>query len=408
MREGLLLAYHDRSDGGLFVTLCEMAFAGRVGVTVALDGIGQGALATLFAEELGAVLQVRRADAQMVCDRFNGIATALVIGTLNQNDRLLFTLGGQEVLGESRVAYRRLWSETSWRMRTLRDHPETALQEYEALQDATDLGLTSQVTFDALPMINSGARPGVLILREQGVNGQVEMAAAFYAAGFEPLDLTMTDLLAGRVALADYRGLAACGGFSYGDVLGAGQGWAKSILFNPQLKAQFATFFQRGDTFALGVCNGCQMLSSLRELIPGANEWPNFVANQSNRFEARLVQVEIADTPSLLLAGMAGSKLLVPCAHGEGRVAEVVKPELVALRYLDNQGQVAAAYPANPNGSLGGVAGVTTLDGRVSIMMPHPERVFRWVQHSWHPVGVLGEAPWLRMFRNARAWLDGT
>ncbi|MBF0427982.1 MAG: phosphoribosylformylglycinamidine synthase, partial [Magnetococcales bacterium] len=404
IKDGRILAYHDRSDGGLFVTVCEMAFAGKVGVSVELDEWGLDPLAALFSEELGAVLQVSAADVGLVCDAFAKVGViAKPLGVLSLEDRIVFRRNGQEILGASRVDYRRAWSEVSWRMRTLRDNPECALQEYDLLLDADDPGLHHHASFPMTAMIPMGVRPKVLILREQGINGQTEMAAAFYAAGFDPVDTTMTDLLDGRIRLEDYRGFAACGGFSFGDVLGAGQGWARSILFNERLKEAFAGFFHRSDTFALGVCNGCQMLSTLRELIPGTQNWPRFVRNKSERFEARLVRVEIRPSPSLLLKDMAGSQLLVPCAHGEGRAQGVVADP--ALCYVDNRGEVTEVYPANPNGSPGGVAGVTSLDGRVTILMPHPERVFRWEQHSWRPAGVGGDGPWLKMFRNARVWL---
>ncbi|MBF0270554.1 MAG: phosphoribosylformylglycinamidine synthase [Magnetococcales bacterium] len=406
---GMILSYHDRSDGGLFVTLCEMAFAGGTGLEIELDGLGKDTLAALFSEELGAVLQVRRSQLEMIRDRFSrqGIL-AIRVGAPVQGDRIRFAREGQEVLGAERIHYRRLWSETSWRLRALRDDPLCARQEYDALYDAGDPGLSVRMTFSPAPMINRGARPEVLILREQGVNGHVEMAAAFHAAGFDAVDATMTDLVSGRIQLERYRGLAACGGFSYGDVLGAGLGWARSILFNPALKESFQRFFHRADTFALGVCNGCQMMSALQELIPGAQGWPRFERNRSGRFEARLVGVEIGATPSVLLSGMAGSRLLVPCAHGEGRADPMVSDHaLIAARYVDHRGHVTETYPANPNGSPGGIAGVTSRDGRVTILMPHPERVFRWVQHSWIPDGAQGEAPWSRMFGNARSWLDG-
>ncbi|MBF0263140.1 MAG: phosphoribosylformylglycinamidine synthase subunit PurQ, partial [Magnetococcales bacterium] len=309
-----------------------------------------------------------------------------------------------------RIRYRRLWSETGWRIRALRDDSVCARQEYDSLLDATDPGLSVRVPFEIpAPMIATGARPQVLILREQGVNGHVEMAAAFHAAGFDPVDATMTDLTNGRINLAHHRGLAACGGFSYGDVLGAGQGWARSILFNEMLREAFRAFFHRPDTFALGVCNGCQMMSTLAELIPGAHGWPRFVRNRSGRFEARVAQVEIGTSPSVLLAGMEGARLLVPCAHGEGRAsARLADGGRIALRYVDNRGNVTEHYPANPNGSPAGIAGVTSQDGRVTILMPHPERVFRWVQNSWIPKEARGDAgPWARMFANARHWLDG-
>ncbi|MBF0293654.1 MAG: phosphoribosylformylglycinamidine synthase [Magnetococcales bacterium] len=408
-REGTILAYHDRSDGGLFVTVCEMAFAGGVGVTVSLDGAGDP-VAALFAEELGAVLQVRAGQAEAVRERFRGVGRITLLGAPDDGEQIRFVAGDRVVLEAPRVHYRRLWSETGWRMRALRDDPACAAMEYDDLLDARDPGLSVRVKFVDPPAIAVGARPKVLILREQGINGHVEMAAAFHAAGFDPLDATMTDLATGRIRLSDYRGLAACGGFSYGDVLGAGRGWAGSILYNERLQEAFQGFFHRSDTFALGVCNGCQMLSALEELIPGAQGWPRFLRNQSNRFEARLVGVEIADTPSVLLAGMTGSRLLVPCAHGEGRAVMASEDAtLIALRYIDNRGKATERYPANPNGSPWGVAGVTSRDGRVTIMMPHPERVFRRVQHSWYPEGITSEdGPWLRMFRNARHWLDRT
>ena len=312
----------------------------------------------------------------------------------------------------------RVWSETSYRLQALRDDPQCAQQEFDGLVDADDPGLSPVLGFDpaqdiAAAMINSGARPKIAILREQGVNGQVEMAAAFERAGFAPYDVHMTDLQTGRMRLADFQGLAACGGFSYGDVLGAGQGWAKSILFNERLRGEFAAFFARSDSFALGVCNGCQMMSHLAEIIPGAQDWPRFARNRSEQFEARFVMVELLESPSLLFAGMAGSRIPIVVSHGEGRAEfaddAAARRAVVAMRYVDNRGAVAQRYPANPNGSPDGLAGVTTGDGRFTIMMPHPERVFRSVQMSWHPA-QWGErwgddSPWMRMFRNARAWL---
>ncbi|MBF0614378.1 MAG: phosphoribosylformylglycinamidine synthase [Magnetococcales bacterium] len=410
--EGILLAYHDRSDGGLFVTLCEMAFASNIGLDITLDGLNANALAALFSEELGVVVQVRTIHGEGMRERLARLGImAMRIGTpAQEGDRIRFLRAGREQLGAERTYFRRLWSETNWRMRALRDDAVSARQEFDGLLDVANPGLNVQVRFADPPMIHRGARPQVLILREQGINGQMEMAAAFHAAGFDAMDATMTDLVSGRIVLSRYRGLAACGGFSYGDVLGAGQGWARSILYNGSLKEAFYKFFNRLDTFTLGVCNGCQMLSTLKELIPGTQEWPRFVRNRSHRFEARLAGVEIGATPSILLAGMEGSRLLVPCAHGEGRADAMVRDgTLVALRYVDNRGQVTETYPANPNGSPGGLAGVTSRDGRVTIMMPHPERVFRWVQHSWIPPQAQGDvAPWARMFANARAWVDAT
>ncbi len=417
---GRILAYHDRSDGGLVVTLAEMAFAAGGGVDVALpEGAGSDA-AALFSEELGAVLQVRLADlaavrAELDARGLSGLHH--VIGRPSREDRLVVRRGGRVLLDEARPALRASWSDTTFRMQTLRDDPECARQEHERRLDATDPGLSVKLTFDPaenpVPAALRGVRPRVAILREQGVNGHFEMAAAFDRAGFEAVDVHMSDLLSGEVSLAPFRGLAACGGFSYGDVLGAGEGWAKTILFNPRARDELARFFARTDAFALGVCNGCQMMSNLRELIPGAEHWPRFVRNRSERFEARLCRVRVEESPSILLRGMVGSELLVAVSHGEGRVehqAEAARTALesaglVAARYLDNRGGVAARYPENPNGSPDGATAVTTPDGRVTILMPHPERVFRAVQHSWRPDGWGEDAPWMRLFRNARAWV---
>ncbi|MFQ5488526.1 MAG: phosphoribosylformylglycinamidine synthase, partial [Gammaproteobacteria bacterium] len=421
-REGLLLAYHDRSDGGLFTTLCEMAFAGHCGIDIQLEDLGNDELAALFSEELGAVVQVRHCDTDTVLEWFHDAGLGHhthVIGTLRDDDRIVFRHGHNEVLAASRRDYQRLWSETSFHMQSLRDNPACAREQYDALLDDADPGLNVSLSFDpdedvsAAPFVNKGARPRMAILREQGVNGQMEMAAAFHRAGFECVDLHMSDILGGQVNLVDFQGLAACGGFSYGDVLGAGEGWAKSILFNARARDAFAAFFQRGDSFALGVCNGCQMLSNLHELIPGAEAWPRFVRNLSEQFEARFSLVEVLDSPSLFLDGMAGSRLPIAVAHGEGRVAyrdpahaeRLAGAKQIALRYVDNHGQIAQRYPANPNGSPGGATAFTTPDGRFTIMMPHPERVFRSVQHSWHPADWDEDGPWLRLFRNARRWL---
>ncbi len=419
-REGLVLAYHDRSDGGLFVTLCEMAFAGRCGLDIQLEDLGDDVLALLFCEELGAVLQVRHCDTDTVLAAFREAGLRQhthVVGTLRDDQRIVFRRGSEIVLAAERAHWQRLWSETSFRMQALRDNPDCARQQYDALLD-DDPGLSPRLTFDpaediCAPFINGGARPRIAILREQGVNGQQEMAAAFHRAGFECVDLHMSDLIAGRQDLAGFQGLAACGGFSYGDVLGAGGGWAKSILFNARAREAFAAFFQRDDTFALGVCNGCQMLAGLRELIPGAGAWPRFVRNLSEQFEARLSLVEVQPSPSLFLEGMAGSRLPIAVAHGEGRVeyrdpaheAMLADNGQIALRYVDNHGTVTERYPANPNGSPGGATAFTTPDGRFTIMMPHPERVFRSVQHAWCPDDWGEDGPWLRLFRNARRWL---
>jgi phosphoribosylformylglycinamidine synthase len=301
-------------------------------------------------------------------------------------------------------------------MQALRDNPACAQQEFDSLLDAADPGISPRLSFDAAddvaaPFIASGARPRMAILREQGVNGQVEMAAAFHRAGFDVIDVHMSDLLSGHVSLDTFRGLVACGGFSYGDVLGAGQGWAKSVLFHAELRDMFSAFFARADSFALGICNGCQMLSTLKELIPGAGHWPRFVRNESEQFEARFAQLEILATPSIFFTGMAGSVLPIAVAHGEGRaefgVADPVhalERGLVAARFVDSYGKATVAYPANPNGSPLGITALTTEDGRATIMMPHPERVFRTPTNSWHPDTWGEDGPWLRMFRNARVW----
>ncbi|MGO3692986.1 phosphoribosylformylglycinamidine synthase, partial [Marinobacter sp.] len=418
-----LLAYHDRSDGGLFVTLAEMCFAGRTGVDIKLDGLADdpGQFAReLFNEELGAVVQVRREDTDFVLQQFSaaGLGDHVnVIGTLNDQDRLRLMFEGEAIVDDSRTELQRLWSETSYRIQALRDNADCALEEFDNLLDADDPGLHAKLSYDvnediAVPYINKGARPKVAVLREQGVNGQVEMAAAFDRAGFESVDVHMSDLLSGRVNLETFNSLVACGGFSYGDVLGAGEGWAKSILFNDRVRDQFATFFNRQDTLALGVCNGCQMLSNLHELIPGSEGWPRFVHNQSEQFEARLAMVEVMPSPSAFLEGMAGSRMPIAVAHGEGRVefsdstsaADLAGNERVALRFVDNKGQATVRYPYNPNGSQDGIAGATTQDGRITIMMPHPERVFRAVQHSWRPKDWQEDGSWIRMFRNARRW----
>jgi len=419
-KAGKLLAYHDRSDGGLFACICEMCFAGHSGVTIQLDA--PDAAAALFAEELGAVIQVRRTDTESVLATFKELgleAAVQVIGAVTTDDCVVFAVSGEEVLSEARVDLQRAWSETTFRMQTLRDNPTCAQQEYDGLLDTNNPGIRPVLGFDinedvAAPMIATGVRPRMAILREQGVNGQVEMAAAFHRAGFEAIDVHMSDLLSGRQSLEGFKGLVACGGFSYGDVLGAGQGWAKSVLFHSQLRDMFTAFFTRQDSFSLGVCNGCQMLSTLKELIPGADHWPRFVRNQSEQFEARFSQLEILESPALFFAGMQGSVLPIAVAHGEGRAefpddaaaADVLTSGLVAARYVDGHGAVASGYPQNPNGSPLGITGLTTADGRVTIMMPHPERVFRTVTNSWHPDEWGEDSPWMRMFRNARVWVD--
>ncbi|MDJ0738096.1 MAG: phosphoribosylformylglycinamidine synthase [Gammaproteobacteria bacterium] len=416
-RDGLLLAYHDRSDGGLFTTLCEMAFAGRCGLDIDLAGLADDDVAVLFNEELGGVLQVRHSDSDDVLNALEraGLGDCCqLIGTVREDRVIRVRHGGRDVFDGERVALQQAWSETTAQMQALRDDPDCAAEEYARIAD-DDPGLSVQLTFDhnddvSAPFV-AQRRPRVAILREQGVNGQVEMAASFNKAGLECVDVHMSDILAGRVALDGFHGLVACGGFSYGDVLGAGEGWAKSILFNDRARDQFSAFFERDDTFGLGVCNGCQMLSNLKTLIPGAGHWPHFVRNRSEQFEARMVMVEVMPTASILLDGMAGSRLPIVVAHGEGRAEFAAPGQLysarpqVALRYVENGGEPAVRYPANPNGSPEGITGLTTTDGRVTIMMPHPERVVRAVQHSWRPDGWIEDAPWRRLFRNARRWL---
>ena len=411
---GLVLAYHDRSDGGVIVALLEMAFAGHVGLDIDADSEGD-LLAGLFAEELGAVVQVRAADTANVIGVLNahGLA-AFVVGRPSADDAITVRRGHDVVFRETRVALERAWSETTWLLQSLRDNPESARQEYDRILDACDPGISPVLTFDAAqdvaaPYLAHGARPPIAILREQGVNGEVEMAAAFDRAGFEARDVHMSDVIEGRVSLAGFRGFAACGGFSYGDVLGGGEGWAKSILYHARARDEFTAFFSRPDTFALGVCNGCQMMAALKELIPGADAWPRFVKNTSEQFEARLVTVEILPSPSLFFAGMAGSRIPVVTAHGEGRAVFDADDHrsrvIVAGRFVDNRGQPTEIYPLNPNGSPAGITAATTADGRFTIVMPHPERVFRSIQLSWHPEGWGEDSPWMRLFRNARVFV---
>ncbi|MEY8264022.1 MAG: phosphoribosylformylglycinamidine synthase, partial [Bermanella sp.] len=421
-QDDILLAYHDRSDGGLWATLTEMSFAGHLGLDINLDAIAKSAdevIPALFAEELGAVIQVRKTDSEFVMMQLAAAGLddcTHVIANINDRDSISVTLDGVELLSESRVDLHRLWSRTSYEVQAMRDNAHCAQQEFDSLLDSDDPGLHAELSFDvnqdvAAPFAK-GERPRVAILREQGVNGQIEMAAAFDKAGFSTQDVHMSDVLSGRVTLDGFRGLVACGGFSYGDVLGAGEGWAKSILFNDIARAQFKNFFERADTFTLGVCNGCQMLSNLHELIPGAQNWPHFVRNQSEQFEARVAMVEVQDSDSILLEGMAGSRMPIAIAHGEGHaefadaadLAAVNENACVALRYVDNFGLTTEAYPANPNGSTQGITGLTAANGRVTIMMPHPERVFRAVQNSHCPDEWSEDGAWMRMFRNARVW----
>jgi phosphoribosylformylglycinamidine synthase len=415
----LLLAYHDRSDGGLFATLCEMAFTGHCGLDLVLP-TGSALLAQLFSEELGAVVQVRESALARVQAIFaaHGLGDALVdIGTLTSAMSLTLRCG-DEHYSASWQDLRRAWSETSHRMRLLRDDPASAREEFAAQLDEGDPGLRFQLAFEAqediaAPYIATGARPRVAVLREQGVNSQIEMAAVLDRAGFEAHDIHMSDLLSGSRRLAEFRGLVACGGFSYGDVLGAGEGWAKSILFHEAARREFVDFFERLDTFTLGVCNGCQMLSALKPLIPGTEHWPRFVRNRGEQFEGRFSLVEILDSPSVLLADMAGSRLAVAVAHGEGRAEFADAGQIdrlgaagqVAFRYIDNRGHTARTYPANPNGSPQGIAAVTSRDGRVLVTMPHPERSWRVAQNSWHPEEAGEFSGWMRLFRNARRWV---
>jgi len=417
---GLLKAYHDRSDGGLLVTLLEMAFAARCGLTVDIASDGADAIAELFAEEIGAVVQVaasRLHELQTLASDYGLRDCLKVVATPRLDERIVVSTPKFELVDSRRGALQQMWSRVSHGIARLRDNTECADQEYDAIV-ASDPGLSANLTFKcdedtAAPMIATGVRPRVAILREQGVNGQLEMAAAFDRAGFTAVDVHMSDLLAGETSLSGFHGLAACGGFSYGDVLGAGEGWAKSILFHEEVRAQFSAYFNRADTFALGVCNGCQMLSALQELIPGANHWPRFAKNTSEQYEARLALVRVEPSPSIMMSGMVGSHLPIVVAHGEGRAQFESNAALetadqsgtVALRYLANDLSVAQQYPANPNGSPAGMAGLCSNDGRVTIMMPHPERVYRASQLSWAPEDWREDSGWMRLFRNARVWL---
>lgn len=416
-----LLAYHDRADGGLLVTLAEMAFTGHCGIEADITSLGSDCLAALFNEELGAVIQVAAADRDAVETVLanHGLADCVhYLGRAVAGDCFTLFADGKTVFSESRTTMRLWWAETTWQMQRLRDNPECADREHEAKGNDRDPGLNVSLSFTpgddiAAPFIATGVRPKVAVLREQGVNSHVEMAAAFHRAGFDAIDIHMTDLVSGRRELDDFHALVACGGFSYGDVLGAGEGWAKSILFNVRVRDTFGKFFHRPQTLALGVCNGCQMMSNLRELIPGSELWPRFVRNQSDRFEARFSLVKVAASPSLLLEGMVGSHMPIAVSHGEGRVemrndahlAQLESKGLVALRYIDNAGMVTQDYPANPNGSTNGITAVTNESGCVTIMIPHPERVFRTVTNSWHPAEWGEDSPWMRIFRNARKQL---
>jgi phosphoribosylformylglycinamidine synthase len=434
-RDGKLLAYHDRSDGGMFVALCEMAFASHIGLNIILDEMARDRVRSLFSEELGALVQVRCADVPDLLDQCYeaGMVETHPVATLNTTGEIVISKRGAELYRENAIALQRIWTATTYQMQKLRDNPDCAQQEYDRLLDAADPGLHAKLSYDpnenpVAPAILK-SRPKLAILREQGVNGQVEMAAAFDRAGFHAVDVHMSDIIAGRARLEDFKGIAACGGFSYGDVLGAGDGWANSILFNPRARDEFGAFFRRNDTFALGVCNGCQMMSKLHEIIPGTENWAHFARNQSEQFEARFVMVEVQKSPSFLFDGMAGSRMPIVVSHGEGYAdfSSDITPasghesslklrfggskklqaaqELVTLRYVDNYGKPTETYPLNPNGSPQGITGLTTPDGRFSIMMPHPERVFRAIQNSWYPSEWREDGAWLRMFRNARKWV---
>ena len=447
-QDGKLLAYHDRSDGGLLATIAEMAFASHCGISINVDmiavDIGQEpdhgdaknwaqqvsgrrheqTMRALFNEELGAVIQIRRSDRDFVFAVLRSLglsAYSHVIGKPNNNGRIEVWRDAKNIFAEPREVLQKIWTNTSYQIARLRDNPVCADSEFSLLDNSSDPGMSPKLTFDiaedvAAPFIQKGVRPKVAILREQGVNSHVEMAYAVNWAGFDSYDVHMSDLLSGKAKLDDFRGLIACGGFSYGDVLGAGEGWAKTILFNQQLRDQFSSFFTRQDSFALGVCNGCQMMSNLSEIIPGAQAWPKFTRNQSEQYEARLVMAEVLTSPSIFTQGMEGSQLPIAIAHGEGfanfsqqgNLDQIQKEGLAALRFVDHQGNPTETYPMNPNGSPSGLTGVTTPDGRFTVMMPHPERVFRAAQMSWCPPEWLntpdGASPWLRLFRNARRW----
>jgi phosphoribosylformylglycinamidine synthase len=430
LADTLLLAYHDRSDGGLLACLCEMAFAGHCGINVDLSELllqskvsktKGGINSVLFNEELGAVIQIASNNIGLVTQfvKAAGLGDYFHrVGHVNDDDHIRFVKEGETLLSESRTHLYSVWSETSYRVQSLRDNPDCAKEEFDFIQQANP-GLSVSLSYDpsddiTAPFIRQQTKPKVAILREQGVNGHVEMAAAFDRAGFAAVDVHMSDILAGRIRLDDFKGLVACGGFSYGDVLGAGEGWAKTILFNAIARDQFEAFFHRNDSFSLGVCNGCQMMSNLHSLIPGTDHWPHFGRNESEQFEARFSLVKIPETPSVLFKGMAGSHLPVAIAHGEGRAefknegafAQCNQSGLISLRYIDNHLKPAFSYPANPNGSAGAIASVTSVDGRTTIMMPHPERVFRTVTNSWHPAEWGEDGGWLRMFRNARMFVN--
>jgi phosphoribosylformylglycinamidine synthase len=409
--QGKVLAYHDRSDGGLLSTVLEMAFASRCGLDLDLKELPGSTLEKLFSEELGVVIQVPADDLSSIKELLG--KTAYELGSPQADQQIVIKEGGKEIYRNSRAHLEEWWSDTSYQIQKLRDNPTSADQEYAAISDDKDPGIAPKASFKMHTRTYTD-KPKVAIFREQGVNGQLEMAAAFDRAGFTSVDVHLNDIISGRHNLDDFVGLAACGGFSYGDVLGAGEGWAKSILFNKDLRSKFKAFFERPDTFSLGVCNGCQMLAALKELIPGAEGWPAFLKNTSEQFEGRVVMVEVQDSPSILFKDMGGSRLPIAVAHGEGRAAfesdqdiqNVAANGLACVHYVDNHGQITETYPANPNGSPMGITGLTTPDGRATILMPHPERSFMSRQLSWHPKDWGNESPWFRIFQNARAWVD--
>jgi len=419
--QGKIIAWHDRSDGGLFACLCEMAFAGHCGLNIQLDSMlmdnDSDAISVLFNEELGGVIQISCDDLQDIETAFAeaGLADCLhELGRIYEDDQITINNNGLPLFSASRVSLQQAWSETSYHMQRLRDNPECAQQEFDAIEK-NDKGLNTSINFDinedvAAPFIKTGIKPNIAVLREQGVNGQIEMAAAFDRAGFNAIDVHMSDIISGDVDFEKFKGLVACGGFSYGDVLGAGEGWAKSILFNSRARDVFETFFTRDDTFSLGVCNGCQMMANLKSLIPGAEHWPHFVRNNSEQFEGRFSLVEVMESPSVLMKGMAGSYMPIAVAHGEGRAeyksAEQRQNAKSIMRFVDHNAKPTETYPLNPNGSPDGLTGFCNDDGRATIMMPHPERVFRTVQHSWHPDEWQEDSPWMRMFRNARVFTE--
>ncbi len=418
--EEKLLAYHDRSDGGLFSTLLEMAFAGHCGLDIDLGSLTGDAINVLYNEELGAVVQVKAELAEQILAQINQVlnSCAHLIGVVTKGNKIQFNQANESIYSATRSQCHRIWSETTYQIQSLRDNQVCAQQEYDRILDITDPGLHASLTFDidkdiSAPYINTGQRPRIAVLREQGVNGHVEMAAAFDRAGFAASDVHMSDIISGNVSLKDFTSFVACGGFSYGDVLGAGEGWAKSILFNARAYDEFSAFFMRNDSFALGVCNGCQMMSNLHNIIPGTNHWPHFVRNKSEQFEARFTMVEILESPSLFFKGMAGSRMPIAVAHGEGytefsdtnAVQTVLNKQLVTMQHINNKSTPTETYPFNPNGSPQGITGLTSLDGRFSIMMPHPERIFRAVQNSWRPDNWKEDSPWMRMFRNARSFI---